>query len=55
MRLLIGCEIVHMDLKPANIMVCKGFVCKLLDFGEAYHHSLPPVCSPGFTFPYIAP
>lgn len=32
-RHLIKYEIVHLDLKPINIMVCKQLITKILDFG----------------------
>jgi len=35
-RHLINYEIVHLDLKPMNIMVCRYLITKILDFGEAY-------------------
>lgn len=31
------CDIVHLDLKPINILVCRGLITKIIDFGEAYH------------------
>lgn len=36
--------ICHLDLKPQNLLIGKGFVLKLSDFGEAYH---PSVCAVG--------
>jgi serine/threonine protein kinase len=39
--------IVHLDLKPINILVCKFMITKIIDFGEAYH---PSVCQKGITF-----
>ncbi|KAL4504362.1 hypothetical protein ABPG72_009808 [Tetrahymena utriculariae] len=48
-------EVSHLDLKPANIVISKGYLAKIIDFGEAYH---PDVCDgnpnykPGRTLPY---
>ncbi|KAL4456275.1 hypothetical protein ABPG74_014236 [Tetrahymena malaccensis] len=48
-------NISHLDLKPANIVISKGYLAKIIDFGEAYH---PVVCNgnpnykPGRTLPY---
>jgi serine/threonine protein kinase len=39
-RFLIGREIVHLDLKPANVVVCKQLIPKIVDFGSAYHREL---------------
>jgi serine/threonine protein kinase len=30
-------RIVHLDLKPNNIMIFTNLVIKLIDFGESYH------------------
>lgn len=62
-RHLVSLGIVHLDLKPINILVCKFMITKIIDYGQAYH---PSICqkgiisfnkdySPGFTFPYVAP
>lgn len=32
-RHLIKYEIVHLDLKPINILVCKQLITKIIDFG----------------------
>lgn len=52
-------NIVHLDLKPNNVMLAPGLLIKIIDFGEAYH---PEVCKnpehryrPGFTLPYSPP
>ncbi|EWS74236.1 protein kinase (macronuclear) [Tetrahymena thermophila SB210] len=48
-------NVAHLDLKPANIVISKGYLAKIIDFGEAYH---PDVCNgnpnykPGRTLPY---
>lgn len=31
-------RIVHLDLKPNNIMIYCNMLVKLIDFGESYHH-----------------
>lgn len=46
MRFLISREIVHLDLKPSNIVVCKQLIPKIMDFGEAYHRELCPKSTP---------
>ena len=40
LRYLQEYHIAHLDLKPANIMVCKQLMVKLIDFGESYHPEL---------------
>lgn len=59
LRFLRDQHIVHLDLKPSNIMLFHNLIVKLIDFGESYH---PEVCSknnhlhkPGFTIPYSSP
>lgn len=48
--------IIHLDLKPSNIIVGKRMIIKLIDFGESYHKE---VCEnnfkPAFSNPYGCP
>lgn len=44
LRHLSSQKIVHLDLKPSNIIVGRSYITKIIDFGEAYHHN---VCSSG--------
>lgn len=37
LRFLEKFKIVHLDLKPSNIMMSTGLLIKIIDFGEAYH------------------
>lgn len=43
-RYLRDYEIVHLDLKPNNVMIFWNMLVKLIDFGESYH---PKVCLTG--------
>ena len=59
LRYLETYRIVHLDIKPSNIMMAPDLLVKIIDFGEAYH---PAVCKeeganyrPGFTPPYSPP
>lgn len=36
-RHLIAFGIVHLDLKPMNVVVARFMITKIVDFGEAYH------------------
>ena len=40
-RYLKQSNIVHLDLKPNNIMISKSLMIKIIDYGESYH---PNVC-----------
>ena len=37
LRLLDKFKVVHLDLKPGNIMMSSNLSIKIIDFGEAYH------------------
>lgn len=37
LRYLRDYKIVHLDLKPQNIMLYANYLVKLVDFGESYH------------------
>jgi serine/threonine protein kinase len=39
LRYLKKYKIVHLDLKPNNIVVGKNLAIKIIDFGESYHSS----------------
>ena len=52
--------VVHLDLKPANIMFRPAGECVLIDYGLARHHDLPDLMQEEFhvpygTAPYMAP
>lgn len=51
--------VVHLDLKPNNVMLAPGLQTKLIDYGEAFHPDLfkDPNCryKPGLTLPYSPP
>lgn len=40
LRYLNNYEIVHLDIKPINILVCKQLITKIIDYGEAYHKDI---------------
>jgi serine/threonine protein kinase len=50
---LARCDVVHLDLKPNNIMLGPDLLIKLLDFGESYHPAVKN--KPGHTVPYSSP
>ena len=37
LRHLEGYKIVHLDIKPNNVMLSPGLQIKIIDFGEAFH------------------
>ena len=56
LRYLRDYKIVHLDLKPTNVMLYCNLLIKLIDFGEAYHPNLAKCqYEPGFTIPYCSP
>ena len=63
MRYLKEHNIVHLDLKPSNILMHQKMLIKLIDFGESYHpqvndygiHHPYAGFVPGFTVPYSSP
>jgi len=40
LRYLSNYGIVHLDVKPINIIVCRHLLTKIIDYGEAYHRDL---------------
>lgn len=42
-RFLRDNKIVHLDLKPQNLLIGKGLLLRITDFGESYH---PEICFP---------
>ncbi len=64
LRFISQYSIVHMDLSLNNLLVCKEFFVKLIDFGEAYKMEIcSKKCkiylnsgySPGYTIPFSPP
>ncbi len=44
LRFITGYRIIHLDLKPNNIIVINDLLTKIIDFSESYH---PKVCKEG--------
>ena len=40
LRYIKSYNVVHLDLKPGNIMITPSYDVKLIDFGESYHPSV---------------
>jgi serine/threonine protein kinase len=38
--------IVHLDLKPNNVMISRTMMVKIIDFGESYHPAICPNSNP---------
>jgi serine/threonine protein kinase len=36
LRFLHKSGIIHLDIKPGNLLVCRSLIVKINDFGEAY-------------------
>lgn len=56
-RFLRDCGIIHMDLKFQNILMGRGLIPKIIDFGESIDCSttqMNEVVSSGHTLPYTA-
>lgn len=63
LRFISNYKIIHLDLKPNNIIVVSDLMTKIIDFSESYH---PQICEkgkfhhildylPGLSLPYSAP
>ena len=61
LRVLRDADVVHMDLKEHNILVGRGMIPRISDFGESFIKKDTLTARPderttkGHTFPYCAP
>jgi serine/threonine protein kinase len=54
LKYIIDKHVTHNDIKPANILVSKNYVTRIIDFGESSHaDAWNP--NPGRTMPYASP
>ncbi len=50
-----GRRVIHLDIKPANILITDDGVFMILDFGLAHQNGVGPECRTGGTMRYMAP
>ncbi|CAD8209936.1 unnamed protein product [Paramecium octaurelia] len=56
LRYIHNYNIIHMDIKPANILISKTYMAKITDFGEAINtQNISDSEKPGKTMPFCAP
>jgi proto-oncogene serine/threonine-protein kinase mos len=48
-------KIIHLDIKPSNVMVMSGDICKLVDFGSSKRLDIEHECNHEFTIGKRAP
>jgi serine/threonine protein kinase len=53
MRLLRDSAIAHLDLKFQNLLIGRGLIPRLTDFGESYNQKSNDNLNNGYTVPYV--